>query len=115
MGLSCSSAACTARWRMRRGWAQSSAAACALTVRATFLPDPVPPVPNPILPRGVLITRPEPGATETARRVAALDLVPVVASVTVVRNVPAELPDPEQLQAVLVASGNAIDALPQSH
>jgi uroporphyrinogen-III synthase len=63
----------------------------------------------------VLITRPEPGATETARRVAALDLVPVVASVTVVRNVPAELPDPEQLQAVLVASGNAIDALPQSH
>ena len=65
--------------------------------------------------RGVLITRPEPGATDTARRVAALDLVPVIAPMTIVRSVPEELPRPEQLQAILVASGNAVDALPVSH
>jgi len=47
--------------------------------------------------RGVLITRPEPGATDTAGRVAALDLVPVIAPMTIVRTVPAELPEPEQL------------------
>src|SRR6185437_14679666 len=97
-----------AQWRMPPGWARSSAPACAPTVLATSLTDPVPP--RPILSpsrRGVLITRPEPGAAETAGRIAALGLAPVVAPVAIVQPMPAELPDPQNLQAVLVASGNA--------
>jgi uroporphyrinogen-III synthase len=63
----------------------------------------------------VLVTRPEPGAHETACRVAALGLAPVVAPVMTVRPVAAELPEPDSLQAILVASGNAVDPLPLSH
>jgi uroporphyrinogen-III synthase len=65
--------------------------------------------------RGVLITRPEPGASETAARVLALGHQPILAPLLVVqsRNVP--LPPSERLQAILVTSGNAIPALPASH
>jgi uroporphyrinogen-III synthase len=59
----------------------------------------------------VLITRPEPGATETAARVAALGLRPVVAPLLEIRTLPTRLPPPERIQAVLVASGNALPAL----
>jgi uroporphyrinogen-III synthase len=55
--------------------------------------------------RGVLITRPEPGGSETATRVAALGYRPVAAP----------LPAAERLHAILVTSGNAIPSLPASH
>jgi len=63
----------------------------------------------------VLITRPEPGAAETAGRVAALGFVPVLAPVTTIGAVRADLPPPDQVQAVLVTSGSAVDAIPPSH
>jgi uroporphyrinogen-III synthase len=58
----------------------------------------------------VLITRPEPGASDTAARVAAIGLVPIVAPLLEVRPLPIRLP-PERISAVLLASGNAVDAL----
>jgi uroporphyrinogen-III synthase len=65
--------------------------------------------------RGILITRPEPGASETASRVAALGHRPILAPLLVVqsRNVP--LPPPDRVQAILVTSGNAIPPLPASY
>jgi len=63
----------------------------------------------------VLITRPEPGATETARRITALNRVPVIAPLMTIRRVSAELPDPRQLQAVLASSRNAVACLPSTH
>jgi uroporphyrinogen-III synthase len=61
---------------------------------------------------GVLITRPEPGASQTARRVAALGLTPVVASVMAI--VPAGRPIalPADFAATVLTSGNAIAACP---
>ncbi len=60
----------------------------------------------------MLVTRPEPGASETAARLLELGFRPVIAPATIVEsrkiNV-ASLP-----QAVLVTSGNAIPALPES-
>lgn len=65
----------------------------------------------PILARaGVLITRPEPGASETARRVTELGFSPVVAPALEV--VPQRLNGPGTPQAVLVTSRNALPALP---
>jgi uroporphyrinogen-III synthase len=61
---------------------------------------------------GVLITRPGEAAVETARRVAALGLLPVLAPALAIVPRPASLPDPASLQAVLVTSGNALPALP---
>jgi uroporphyrinogen-III synthase len=58
----------------------------------------------------VLITRPEPAAEETARRVAALGLRPVVAPLLVIQQMPACLP--EDAAAVLITSGNAVSSLP---
>jgi len=66
-------------------------------------------------PRGVLITRPEPGAGETVERVAALGLTPIVAPLLAVRVLSVTLPPPERLQAILVTSGNAVTALPPTH
>ena len=63
-------------------------------------------------PLGVLITRPEPGATETARRVQALGLRAVIAPLLTVHSLLPRLP--AQVQAVLVTSGNAIPVLPAS-
>lgn len=59
----------------------------------------------------VLITRPQPGAAETAGRIAALGLYPIVAPVLEIRTRPARLPPPASVQAVLVTSGNAVIAL----
>jgi uroporphyrinogen-III synthase len=59
----------------------------------------------------VLITRPEPGATETAARLTALGLTPVVAPVLsiVVRDVHA----PGHVAATLLTSRNAVAACPR--
>jgi uroporphyrinogen-III synthase len=65
-------------------------------------------------PDGVLVTRPEPGASATAARIAALHLTPVIAPLLAVRSLGARLPRPDAVQAVLVASGNAVAALPEN-
>jgi uroporphyrinogen-III synthase len=60
---------------------------------------------------GVLITRPQPGAAETAGRIAALGLYPIVSPVLEIRARAARLPLPGSVQAVLVTSGNAVCTL----
>jgi uroporphyrinogen-III synthase len=90
--------------------------ACVLIARQTSLSERA--IPEPA--RGqsgpsVLITRPEPGASETARRIAALHRVPVIAPLMTIRRVSAELPDPRQLQAVIASSRNAVACLPSTH
>ncbi len=64
---------------------------------------------------GVLITRPEPGASETAARVAALGYQPIGARLFEIRTLRAPLPPSGRLQAILATSGNAIPGLPASH
>ena len=66
-------------------------------------------------PNGVLVTRPEPGAADTAARLAALGWQPVLAPCLAITPRHPSLPAPERLQAILVASGQAIPALPVSH
>ncbi len=61
-------------------------------------------------PHLVLITRPEPAASETARQVAGLGYAPVVAPLLRIRLLGARLP--ASADAVLVTSGSAIPALP---
>jgi uroporphyrinogen-III synthase len=63
----------------------------------------------------VLITRPEPGAGETAARVSALGLRPVTAPVLEIRVLTSRLPPAARLQAIVTASGNAIPALPSHY
>jgi uroporphyrinogen-III synthase len=58
--------------------------------------------------RSVLITRPEPGASETAERVLALGLEPVVAPLLQVKSLASCLAVTRPVQAVLATSGNAI-------
>src|SRR5512136_604668 len=89
---------------MRRGSARNSAPACAPTRRATSLPDS--------FRRGVLVTRPEPGARDTAERLRALGFVPVMAPALCIKPVAAALGDLAEIQAVVVPSGNALPALP---
>ena len=60
----------------------------------------------------MLITRPEPGGSETAARIRALGLEPVLAPLLAVRLLPARLPEPGTVQAILATSGNAIAGLP---
>lgn len=76
------------------------------TARAASLPDSG---------SGVLITRPEPGASDTAARIAAMGFRPVLAPLLEIRSLPSALPPPGGLQAILVTSGNAIPALPATH
>jgi uroporphyrinogen-III synthase len=64
---------------------------------------------------GVLITRPEPGASETAARVSALGLRPITAPVLEIRILSGRLPPAARLQAIVTASGNAIPALPPGY
>ena len=59
----------------------------------------------------VLVTRPQPGAAETARRLAGMGHTPVLAPVIEIVPVAARLPPPAQVQAVLVTSGNAFAVL----
>lgn len=62
----------------------------------------------------MLITRPEPGASETAARLAALSFRPVMAPLLTIRTLPTHLPDPARVQAILVASANAMSAVPEN-
>ena len=59
---------------------------------------------------GVLVTRPQPGAAETAQLLIARGLHPVLAPLLRVHTLPVRVPS--GLHAVLVTSGNAIPALP---
>ena len=59
----------------------------------------------------MLITRPQPGADETAARLAALGWRPVVAPLLEIQRLNAALPAAASIQAVLVASGNALPGL----
>ena len=65
--------------------------------------------------RLVLVTRPEPGASETARKLIERGFEPVLAMCLKIRRLPANLPSSGSVQAVLVTSGNAADMLPMSH
>jgi uroporphyrinogen-III synthase len=65
-----------------------------------------------VLRGSVLITRAEPGASETAARVAAMGLSPIVVPFLEIRPVPVHLPPPERIAAILLASGSAIKPLP---
>ncbi len=60
--------------------------------------------------RGVLVTRPEPGASDTAARLSLSGWHPVMAPVLRIET--QTLAAPRHVQAVLVTSGNAIPALP---
>jgi uroporphyrinogen-III synthase len=60
--------------------------------------------------RAVLITRPSRAAEETARQVSALGLRPIVAPLTTIQHLLADLPP--DAAAVLITSGNAVDSLP---
>ena len=59
---------------------------------------------------GVLVTRPEPAAQETAERLRALGFEPVLAPLLHIR--PRALRLPRRIDAVLATSGNAIPACP---
>src|SRR5579875_905089 len=61
---------------------------------------------------GVLITRPQSMAEQTAREVRALGYRPVIAPLFSVQPLQAALPVAETLQAVLITSGHALAALP---
>jgi uroporphyrinogen-III synthase len=61
---------------------------------------------------GVLITRPEPGASQTAHNVAALGLVPVVAPVLTIAPAAGPIRLPGEFAATVLTSGNAIAACP---
>lgn len=64
------------------------------------------------MPEGVLVTRPEPGASETARRLRALHRDPIMAPLLHIR--PLALAPFGAVGAVLVTSGNAVPFLPAS-
>lgn len=59
----------------------------------------------------VLVTRPQPGAAETARRLAGTGYTPVVAPVIQIVSMAPRLPAADHLQAVLITSGNALAVL----
>jgi uroporphyrinogen-III synthase len=65
--------------------------------------------------RDILITRPEPGGSDTAARVAALGYQPLVAPLLRISTLHTSLPASGRLQAIVVTSANAIPALPASH
>jgi uroporphyrinogen-III synthase len=60
---------------------------------------------------GVLITRPEPGASETAARVAAMGFAPIVAPFLEITRIAGPLPSVGGIAAILLASGHAIAGL----
>jgi uroporphyrinogen-III synthase len=62
-------------------------------------------------PPAILVTRPEPGAAETAARVAALGLTPILAPALLLTRRPFTIP---RVQAVLLTSRAAARALPAS-
>ena len=81
------------------------------------MPACVPPPPATSSPdrAAVLVTRPEPGAGETAARITALGLQPIIAPLLMIAPRHATLPPSARLQAIVATSRNAIPALPASH
>ncbi len=61
----------------------------------------------------VLVTRPEPGASETAARLRGLGFDPVLSPMLTIEPLSCALPAASGLQAVLVTSANAVANLPQ--
>src|ERR687892_342553 len=59
------------------------------------------------MPRRVLVTRPEPGASQTAKRLQAAGFSPLVLPLSEIRALPADSV-PETFDAVAVTSANAI-------
>ena len=62
----------------------------------------------------ILITRPEPGASETAERVSQLGFQAIIAPVLAIEPTPVRLPAPGRLSAIVTTSGNAVTALSPS-
>ncbi|TKT82931.1 uroporphyrinogen-III synthase [Aquamicrobium sp. LC103] len=63
--------------------------------------------------RRILVTRPEPGASATASRLAAEGFQPVKLPLTEIRSVPVSgLPDADMFDAVVATSGNALRHAP---
>lgn len=63
--------------------------------------------------RRILVTRPEPGASETAVRLERLGFEPVILPLTRIVALPCEsMPDPDDVDAVVVTSANAIRHAP---
>lgn len=62
--------------------------------------------------RRVLITRPEPGATETAARIAALGLMPIMVPLQEIETLLARLPPADRVAALVLTSRNAIAPIP---
>ncbi len=62
----------------------------------------------------MLVTRPEPDASDTAARLEALGITPVVMPLLSLELLPAELPDPDGIAAIALTSGNALRALEAS-
>ena len=59
----------------------------------------------------MLVTRPEPDAGETAARLRALDIEPVIVPLLEFRTLPTSLPDPQGFAALALTSANALRAL----
>ncbi len=59
----------------------------------------------------MLVTRPEPDASDTAARLVALGIEPVIAPLLVHESLPADLPGPGAIGAIALTSGNALRAL----
>lgn len=59
----------------------------------------------------MLVTRPEPDASETAGKLSALGIDPVVEPLLRYETLPTSLPDPQGFAALVLTSGNALRAL----
>jgi uroporphyrinogen-III synthase len=59
----------------------------------------------------MLVTRPEPDASETAARLAALDIEPVLEPLLIHETLPTSLPDPSGFAAMALSSASALRAL----
>lgn len=81
---------------------------CAPTARAISLPEAT-------HARAILITRPEPDGSETAGRVAALGFVPILAPLQTIVSLPARLPPPTRVSALLFTSRHAIGPVPSAY
>lgn len=60
---------------------------------------------------GILITRPEPGASATAAHLLGRGFSPVLAPLLRIRRLQPRLPDPDRIQALVATSANALPAL----
>jgi uroporphyrinogen-III synthase len=66
--------------------------------------------------RTILVTRPEPGGAETARRISVrIDFTPLLTPLQTVVQQPAHLPAPERIGAILFTSRHAITPVPSAY